>query len=422
MKKILALTLAAMILLVALAGCGSGQAAKAQVLARPGFPKTGVQYNQVSDDFRRSLWQFTAHTSAAALSAGADKNSLYSPMSLYYGLAMLEAGSAGQTKSDLRDFLAVSSDLALGEELGKLYALMTLDQKEATEQIANALWIREDLVGDKGVGVKRAWLDQLANDFYAAAFAADFGDPETSGMMSDWVAEQTRGKIKPQVDLSDPQLLLVMMNTVYFKANWREAFSESASFRNEFHGLDEVLEEVPYLKGSFDSVSVLLSETYTAGQLSFQKGKMILVLPEEGRTPEDLLEEEDFLLDLVYGNWGGAALEIELPKFSYRTRMDILEAMEAIGLTAIVTGSPDLSAMLDLEAEVSAINQETYIALDEKGVEAAGYTEVQVRETGAFPAEGDTVYMTLNRPFLYLIVDDAGTPLFVGIVRNPLQG
>ncbi|NLA39745.1 MAG: hypothetical protein GX882_10315, partial [Methanomicrobiales archaeon] len=262
MKNSLVLILAAMILLPALAGCGSGQAAKAQVLARPGFPKMDVQYNQVSDDFRRSLWQFTAHTSAAAFSAGADKNSLYSPMSLYYGLAMLEAGSAGQTKSDLRDFLAVSPDLALEEELGKLYALMTLDQKEATEQIANALWIREDLVGDKGAGVKRAWLDQLANNFYAAAFAVDFGDPETSGMMSDWVAEQTRGKIKPQVDLSDPQLLLVLMNTVYFKANWREAFPENASFRNKFHGLDEVLEEVPYLKGSFDSVSVLLSETF----------------------------------------------------------------------------------------------------------------------------------------------------------------
>ena len=31
-----------------------------------------------------------------------------------------------------------------------------------------------------------------------------------------------------------------------------------------------------------------------------------------------------------------------------------------------------------------------------------------------------TVQLVLNRPFLYLITDDAGTPLFVGILRNPL--
>ena len=36
------------------------------------------------------------------------------------------------------------------------------------------------------------------------------------------------------------------------------------------------------------------------------------------------------------------------------------------------------------------------------------------------PFERDQVYLTLNRPFLYVIQDEAGNPLFVGIIRNPL--
>ena len=101
--------------------------------------------------------------------------------------------------------------------------------------------------------------------------------------------------------------------------------------------------------------------------------------------------------------------------------MDILKDMEGLGLTRMVQEAPDFSAMLDREAEVSAISQETYIALDEKGVEAAGYTEIMMKETSMpFPEEIETLILILDRPFLYLITDEAGTPLFVGIVRNPL--
>ncbi|NLA95923.1 MAG: serpin family protein, partial [Clostridiaceae bacterium] len=164
----------------------------------------------------------------------------------------------------------------------------------------------------------------------------------------------------------------------------------------------------------------LVTDRFTAGQLPLMNGYMRFILPAEDMTPEDLLADPLFLASLQSRGWQRADLVIELPKFSYRTKMDILKDMEELGLTAMVQGSPDFSAMLDLDAEVSAISQETYIALDEKGVEAAGYTEIMMRATSALlPDEIQTVELILNRPFLYLITDEAGTPLFVGILRNP---
>lgn len=309
----------------------------------------------------------------------------------------------------------------IGEELRNLYALMTVDGKGAAEQIANAFWARQDLVGEKGAGVKEAWLDQMADNFYASAFAVDFADPKTADRMSRWVEEQTRGKIKPKIDLSDPYLLLVLMNTVYFKADWVEPFSEDAIEDDVFYGLDRTFEAVPYLRGRFDSYPVLKTDRFTAGQLPLMNGQMRFILPAEGLTPEDLIQDPGFLTDLRETGWGRAELIIQLPKFSYRTRMDILKDMEGLGLTRMVQEAPDFSAMLDREAEVSAISQETYIALDEKGVEAAGYTEIMMKETSMpFPEEIETLILILDRPFLYLITDEAGTPLFVGIVRNPL--
>jgi len=424
MKKKMALFIAVLLTLVAMAGCqeggSNGSPVLADTLAVPGAIKEGVFYEDVSEDFRSSLWTFAGKTSGSVLKDEAGQNSLYSPISLYYALAMLEAGAAGQTKEDLRGFLDAADQTKIGEELRNLYALMTVDDEGAAEQIANAFWARMDLVGKEGAGVKEAWLNQMADNFYASAFAVDFADPKTADRMSRWVEEQTRGKIKPDIDVSDPSLLMVLMNTVYFKADWLEPFQEEAIKEDLFYGVEEVLEQVSYLRGSFDSHSTLVTDRFTAGQLPLMNGYMRFILPAEDLTPEDLLADPLFLASLQSQGWQRTDLVIELPKFSYRTKMDILKDMEDLGLTAMVQGSPDFSAMLDLDAEVSAISQETYIALDEKGVEAAGYTEIMMRDSGALvPDQIQRVVLILNRPFLYLITDEAGTPLFVGILRNP---
>ncbi len=424
MKKKIALFIAVLLTLVAMTGCqrggSNGSPALADTLVVPGAIKEGVFYEDVSEDFRSSLWTFAGKTSGSVLKDEVGQNSLYSPISLYYALAMLEAGAAGQTKEDLRGFLDAADQTKIGEELRNLYALMTVDDEGAAEQIANAFWARMDLVGKEGAGVKEAWLNQMADNFYASAFAVDFADPKTADRMSRWVEEQTRGKIKPDIDVSDPSLLMVLMNTVYFKADWLEPFQEEAIKEDLFYGVEEVLEQVSYLRGSFDSHSTLVTDRFTAGQLPLMNGYMRFILPAEDLTPEDLLADPLFLASLQSQGWQRTDLVIELPKFSYRTKMDILKDMEDLGLTAMVQGSPDFSAMLDLDAEVSAISQETYIALDEKGVEAAGYTEIMMRDSGALvPDQIQRVVLILNRPFLYLITDDAGAPLFVGILRNP---
>jgi serpin B len=109
---------------------------------------------------------------------------------------------------------------------------------------------------------------------------------------------------------------------------------------------------------------------------------------------------------------------LKLPLFEYKAKTDILEAMKPLGLPAMVKDSPDFSSMIERGAEVSTITQEAFIALDEKGVEAAAYTEIGMVESA--PAEpSDHLVIYLDRPFLFVITDQAGAPLFVGIIRNP---
>ena len=106
---------------------------------------------------RDRLWGFADKTSRLALGDDADKNALYSPISLYYPLAMLEAGSAGTTREGLRDLLCLS-DQDISAELRKLYSLMTKEDKDSIEQIANSAWLSNNYKDD----LRQEWLDPVS--------------------------------------------------------------------------------------------------------------------------------------------------------------------------------------------------------------------------------------------------------------------
>ncbi|HZK29053.1 MAG TPA: serpin family protein [Clostridia bacterium] len=419
--KIAAIAMGLVVFSIPLLGCAIPGHVQADTLATPGKIKEGVQYEDVSDAFRQSLWEFAGKTTGAALAVQTGKNSLYSPTSLYYALAMLEAGAANKTKTDLRSFMEIPESLQIGGELRDLYALMTLDAERAAEQVANAIWFREDLLSDSQKWIKQEWLDQLSNDFYASAFSVDFSNPESSKRMSRWVEEQTKGKIKPDIDVSDPLLLIVLMNTLYFKADWVMPFSRDLISQKSFHGLTGEIKDVDYLQGTFRSLEALTSDRFQACALPLANGQIDFVLPKAGISPEELLNDPALLLTLKDGEREGFDVDFLLPKFSYRTKIDILKSMDKLGLKSVLADRPDFSAMFNLDAEVSAITQETFIALDENGLEAAAYTEIQMG-FGSMPDQLERIEMTLDRPFIYVISDDAGAPLFVGIVNNPLAG
>ncbi len=400
------------ILATAVIGC-EAKKISASTLAKPAAVEPSTLYDEFSDAFRKALWEFAFKTSGSALTVKDDGNALYSPISLYYALAMVEAGAGGHTKGELRAFLEMLGETDAGAELQKLYALM-LHEGTSEELIANAVWMRSEL-GDL---VGQDWLDQLANRFYASAFKVDFKDKATAEKMSKWVEEQTRGKIKPEIDPTDADMIL--MNTLYFKSEWKEAFEEMYNRQDSFFAPSGTLADVTFMNATHFNQDLLVADEFRASAIKLKNGKIDFILPNEGISPETLLANPDFLKSVYEGKRQTADIAFSIPKFSYRTKVDIFEKMEALGLRAMLQGGPDLSVMLPgQEAEVTNILQEAFIDLNEQGVEAAAYTQVDIKCTAILPPD-DLVEMIFNRPFIYVISDDAGVPLFVGVVNNPL--
>ena len=105
-----------------------------------------------------------------------------------------------------------------------------------------------------------------------------------------------------------------------------------------------------------------------------------------------------------------------------QSELELEEPLKDMGITALFNVSTaDLrgigSAPSGNNLYVSSVLHKTYLSLDESGTRAAAATVVEA-VGDALPSE-DVKTVTLDRPFLYMIVDThACVPLFMGTVTS----
>jgi serpin B len=90
--------------------------------------------------------------------------------------------------------------------------------------------------------------------------------------------------------------------------------------------------------------------------------------------------------------------------------------LESLGVSSAFKQNANFSGITKHMCYITDILQETHIGIDEDGVEASAYT--QLNYMGAAPPEG-RADMILNRPFIFGIVVNNDTLLFVGVCENP---
>ena len=144
---------------------------------------------------------------------------------------------------------------------------------------------------------------------------------------------------------------------------------------------------------------------------------MVFVLPDEGVTPESLLARDGFLTELT-GEYSMADVVWTVPRFDVKSSVDLKDVLKALGVTdAFDENVADFTPLTDSGAVVSSVMQAARVKIDEDGVEAAAYTEI-VADTTAAEEPPPVVEMNLNRPFLFVILNHANVPLFVGTVQT----
>jgi serpin B len=347
-------------------------------------------------------------------------NLFVSGTSVSLALALLQAGSGGATRKQL------ASALHLGKlaEADWQAGLAALRKSWAKPKQGVTVAVANRLFGEQTLVYKPAYLELGRTVFGAPLEPVDFIKDAAAATtrINVWVSEQTRGKIPELVPAGalNAATRLVLTNAVYFKADWQEPFEASATRTATFFGAS-AKQDVPMMNSSQrlrlatpkGAKLRVLELPYKGGDYS-----LVIVLP-QARDGLAKIEKKLSAADLQA--WIDGASEtldaLQLPRFTLEQAIDLEPALADLGLGDLFKPKKvDLSGISDAKLAVSGAFHKTFVAVDEKGTEAAAASAITLSIESADPSTPFVV----DHPFLFLIRDTrSGLFLFLGRYSDP---
>ncbi len=349
--------------------------------------------------------------------ATAEGNLVLSPYGIASALAMVHAGAESETAGEIRNALYLPVDPPAGVAHESLRRrLLAASGREAELAIANALW------GQKDTSFQASFIGALRDRFGAHLERVDFGGAPgaAADAINGWVAEATHERIRDLVaaDMFSTSTRLVLTNAIYFRSAWARPFDAEETREMPFHLGDGKSIPVPMMrqKGSFLHSAAeglqLLEMRYEADKLS-----MVILLHEGGPAA---IEKQLSVERLEQWLKGGQRKEVEvfLPRFEVTLRFALADALQALGIKLAFSKEADFSGMnANRDLFLAAVAHKAFVAVDEKGTEAAAATAALMELKGE---PGPPVVFRADRPFLFLIRErTTGCILFLGRVLRP---
>ncbi|HAZ63469.1 MAG TPA: hypothetical protein DCZ72_07665, partial [Armatimonadetes bacterium] len=340
--------------------------------------------------------------------------------SIHQALGQLYLGAAGATRTQIGQLLRATGDDA-ADQAGWRALAAALRPRQGLES-AFTLHSANGIFAQRGHPFRREYLRAVgAGEGGAEARELDYeGQPEAARVaINDWVSEQTTGTITGAVgpDVLTANTRLVLVNAVYFKAAWLDQFDEQATTAGTFTLHDGTEVTLPFMHARSELEYVETPE-FQAVRLPYVGGQTsaLVILPRPGAAETVESTFSALSLDEHLGAARERRVVLALPRFALRPALSLAENLRALGLTdAFVPGGADFTA-LDGTRDLyltEALHQ-AYVKVNEQGTEAAAETSVSMGTFSLAPPP-EPVVMTVDRPFLFLVRDDAtGALLFMG--------
>lgn len=341
-------------------------------------------------------------------------NLIYSPLSIRYGLSLLDAGASGTTEAEISKVLGNS-------ELPKY--------QNVTDQLslANAVFIRNTFEND----VLQSYTNTVTSKYDAEILYDDF---TSSNSMDQWVSNKTFGLINSIGIQPNQDTKMVLTNALAIQMDWQHQFDTDDTTGRTF--LKENNTEIEatamsqvtktedisyYIDDKITLLSMPLTPTNDA-ELEF-----IAVMPEGNLTDYisalDLTTIDAAIKKSTPASKPEDGIEIHIPKFKFDYELNFKDDLESLGIKrAFSDKDADFSKMASKPLYLSDAIHKANIDFSEDGIKAAAITTFAMVANAAMAEEDipQPTIVNINHPFLFLIRDkNTGTIWFTGTVYEP---
>jgi serpin B len=349
----------------------------------------------------------------------ADSNVFMSPLSASMALGMTMNGAEGTTFTEMRSALGFGprSYDELNQAYQSLIALLRGLDPGVEFRIANAIYY--DVI-DIGTAIEPTFLNESRQYFDADVTGLDFRLPQTVDTVNAWANRNTNGRIPKIIDRIESHIVMLLMNAIYFKGDWRAAFKASETMTEPFraHRGVDVSVSMMRRKGGFRQgrlTNASVAELPYGGDAF----AMTILLPDEG------VDVNEFVSQLSPAVWTSATanlrdadVDIFLPKFRLAWEDTLNDELKQLGMQRAFQPNraqfTRISRSVGDQLYIDFVKQKAFVDVNEVGTEAAAVTVVGVGTTSA------PVPVRIDRPFVFAIRERlSGTVLFLGKIVEP---
>lgn len=429
---------------------GGSQGGSDDETVESGEEQTGVE---IDDEQLETLVaatnEFAFDLYGQLLDGGAEENLFASPISISLALVMTYAGAREQTRAQMRDALRyeldddvihagfgelqqafeerneTDSDTESSEDSESSEDTESSEDSEEESQpfelsVVNSVW------GQEGYPFEEDYLETLESHYGGGLREVDYTTDADRAReeINDWVAEETNDRIEDLLPAGamDQLTRLILVNAVYFLANWKHTFPEEETSEQTFTAIDGSEHDVQMMhqENRFPYAEVdgtqAVELPYVGDDVS-----MLLILPPEGAFEEYETDVSPETLAGVVDELESQEGEVSLPRFEFESGLKLGESLRALGMTdAFDPEAANFDGIADTDEDLFLHEafHDTFVAVDEEGTEAAAATAVVVGTTDAGPS--DPFEFVADRPFLFAIRDrPTGSLLFLGRTVDP---
>ncbi|MCG8501873.1 MAG: serpin family protein, partial [Firmicutes bacterium] len=233
-----------------------------------------------------------------------------------------------------------------------------------------------------------------------------------------WISDATKGKIQKMIAPPISQdVLMYLINAIYFKGEWTEQFDKKHTFSRKFRAGNGETKKVMMMSRKGE-VAYGQGDDFKAVRLPYGNGKtaMYCILPDEAASINQ------FIAGIDGAKWNTIKkslsqtedVTVQIPRFKMEYGIKNLnDSLTALGMGEAFHGSADFSGISGIRDDIFIGNvlHKAMIEVNEEGSEAAGVTVSEIQKTAIV----EPITFIGDRPFVFVIADeDTGTVLFVG--------
>ena len=346
------------------------------------------------------------------------KNTLISPLSVLYALAMTTNGADGETLAQMEQVLGMDVDNLNSYMLAYLDLLP--ESKDYKLSLANSIWFKDD----PNFVIEQSFLQTNADYYGAGAYKAAF-DEGTRNDINNWVKEHTDGMIPEIIDEIPDEAIMYLVNALAFDAKWADEYEEHQIREGRFTMEDGTRQDVDMMHSEEDTY---LEDDMATGFIKYYKDRryaFVAMLPNEGVTVSQYVDSltGEHLRELL-NNPQDFTVFASIPKFETEYDIEMSEVLQEMGMTdAFDWRVADFSRLGTYNVDgmnicINRVLHKTFISVSEQGTRAGAATAVEMVAEGAMEIV-EFKEVVLDRPFVYMLIDcETNLPFFIGTMMN----